>query len=131
MSTNKNEQTMLINSYSCCGSSWISVLSDAVKNGVLTDAEVNYPRIGDYNSYHELEDAEGEKWLDDLHIRLSNLGLKLVELPAPGCMQHPGDGDAWALAQHGQVDNEKVDALRAEFERMYLSNLDWHEELYR
>lgn len=131
MNTNKNETIELINAYSCCGSSWMSVLSDAVKNGILTDEDIDYPQVGDYNSYHELGDAEGEKWLEDLHIRLSNLGLKLVELPAPGCMQHPGDGDAWVLAQHGQADNDKIDALRVKYERMYISNQQWYDALYR
>ena len=119
----------LINSYSCCGSSWISVLASAVKEGVLTDADVNYPQLGDYHSWYELSDEEGEKWLASLAIRLARLGFKLAELPSPGCMQHPGDGDAWVLAHAG--DTDKIDALRVKFERMYMSNQQWHDALYK
>ena len=88
----------LINNYSCSGRSFISVLSDGVDAGVLSDAVVGYPTERDYNSYDMLSWDEQDKWRHGLDTRLATAGWQLIMLPSPGCSQHPGDGDAWVLA---------------------------------
>lgn len=101
----------LINNYSCSGRSFISVLADAVNDGVLSDAIIGYPIVGDYNSYDMLEGDDQDAWHLGLDTRLAAAGWQLLPLVSPGCSQHPGDGDAWVLAP-ASMDAETVEALQ-------------------
>jgi hypothetical protein len=92
----------LIHNYSCSGRSFISVLSDAVETGVLTDKTVRYPSLGDYNSYDMLSWDDQDTWRAALDARLAAAGWQLIMLPCPGCCQHPGDGDATMAAINWQ-----------------------------